>query len=339
MQIPPLRPGASALERHVPGVAVADVARPPGDIARLDEVGVARDTAVTTTAQLTSRDGELNRSVAGAQQALDFLDALASRLHAVKGELSRALSRSEPAAGPALDALGEFVRQRNAMTSGSLDGHLRLVAPGEARQGFAVRGLDRAALVSGTRETLTFAVGGRRDLPVVIDPELPPQAMIRRLDAALTPVGVRVASDAAGEPKFSARETDWPQLRDGFAVRGEGRRFPAGEFNRVALDADPDAIRVPTPVRAFEDLRAALHEVVNALDVVQRARAVVAHAIASARARFDDPHIAVETLWAAEFVREFGTLAQRSGYGIFAAIGPALAAVSRPRVVALLRLD
>lgn len=343
MQIPSLRPGASALERHTPGAAVAAAAHPRVETALQGEPAVVRGAAATATVGLTSLDGELNRRVAGAQQALEFLDALAGGLHKVKSEQSRVLSRGEPVVGPALDgeleALRALLRQRNAMTGGSLDGGLRLVSPGEARQGFAVRGLDRAALVSGGRENLTFTIGGRREVGVVVDPDLPPRTAIRRLDEALTPAGVRVTSDAAGEPRFSVREADWPQIYDSFAVRGGGRRFPAGEFNRVALDPEPDAIRVPTQGDGPDDQRVMLQEILTALDVVRRARAVVTDAIASARARFDDSRAAVETLWAADFVRDFDALAERSGYGVFAAIGPALAAVSRPRVVALLRLD
>lgn len=342
MQIPSLRPGASALERHTPGAAVA-AARPRVETALQVDPVVARGSAATATVGLTSLDGELNRRVAGAQQALEFLDALAKGLHKVKSEQSRVVSRGEPIGGSSLDgeleALRELLRQRHAMTAGSLDGGLRLVPPGEARQGFAVRGLDREALVSGARETLTFAIGSGREVGVVVDPDLPPKAVIRRLDEALTRAGVRVTSDAAGEPRFSVREADWLQVRDSFAVRGGGRRFPAGEFNRVALDPQHDVIHIPTRAGGPDDQRAMLREILTALDAVRRARAVVTDAIASARARFDDSRVAVETLWAADFVREFDALAERSGYAVFAAIGPALAAVSRPRVVALLRLD
>jgi len=224
------------------------------------------------------------------------------------------------------------------MTAGSLDGGLRLVSPGEARQGFAVRGLDRAALVSGGRENLTFNIGDGREVGVVVDSDLPPRTAIRRLDEALRPAGVRVTGDAVGEPRFSVREADWLQLADSFAVRGGGRRFPAGAFNRVVLDPEPEAVRVPTLGDGPEAQRVMLHEVLGALDVVRRARAVVSDAIVSARARFDDSRAAVETLWAADFVREFEVLAERSGYDVFAAIGSALAG-SAARVVALLRLD
>jgi len=85
MQIPSLRPGASALERHPPGAptverhtsGVAAVPHARVETALRGEPVVARGPTATPTAGLTSFDGELNRRVAGAQQALEFLDALA----------------------------------------------------------------------------------------------------------------------------------------------------------------------------------------------------------------------------------------------------------------------
>lgn len=293
-------------------------------------------------AGLRTIDEGLNGRVAGAQQALNFLDELGSRLQSLKGVLSSRLSDTAAAPDDRLDAwLRDFASlwaSRRESTGGSLDGQLALGAPGESRQGFRVRGLDRHGLAAGERETLHFAVGSRRDLAVLIDPEAAPRSTVRRLDQALMPVGIRVARDAWGELRFDANEAVWPEIRDSFAVKGAGHRFPAGQFHRVALDAEPDAIR---PQAWLADgaggLRQALQEIVTALELVRRARETVVAALADARSRVDDAPT-VDLLWAAAFVEDFGSLAQRADFGIHAAIAPALIAVTRHRVESLLNM-
>lgn len=341
MQINPLRPGASAPERSGADAAVARAsAKESPATGALPSAAPASPAAAPMRAGLRTIDDGLNAKVAGAQQALNFLDELGSRLQSLKGALSSRLS--DPAApDERLDAqLRDFAalwaRRRDA-TGSSLDGQLALGAPGESRQGFRVRGLDRQALMSGERETLHIAVRTRRDLAVLIDPEAAPRSTVRRLDQALMPAGIRVSRDAWGELRFDANEVAWPDIRDSFAVKGAGHRFPAGQFHRVALDAEPDAIRPERWSNAdgAGSLRQALQEIVTAIELVRRARLTVSEAIADARSRFDAAP-AVDSLWASAFVEDFAGLARRADFGIHAAIAPALIAVSRHRVLSLL---
>lgn len=343
MQINPLRPGSTAVDRSsregVARTAPRDAAASPVDPAAKSAV------AKVVRGGLRSLDADLNRQVAGAQQALDFLDQLESRLQALKASLSGRLAEGSVRAD--LDRLDRQLQQLTALwerrrdaSGGSLDGQLALKAPDETRQGFRVRGLDRRSLASGDRETLSFAVAGRRNLSVVVDPELPLDTVVRRLGHALMPAGITVGRDAQGELKFEANESVWPEIRDTFAVKGNGRRFAGGQFNRVALDADPDALR-PHGWTTTDDpkaIRQVLQEVIASIERVRHARAAVSEALASARNRFDSDTVPVDSLWADTFVQEFAAIAERPGFSVFSAIAPALIAVSRQRVVSLLAL-
>src|SRR5690606_22844087 len=108
---------------------------------------------VTLRGGLTNHHGQLNRQVAGAQQALQFLTEADARLRALRKELSSG------DASAAIEKFNQFWQQRSAATGGALDGNLKFNADAQARQEFAVRGLNFEALLKGDTETLSFAVG------------------------------------------------------------------------------------------------------------------------------------------------------------------------------------
>lgn len=342
MQVNPLRSTGSVVDQGASGAVVGRGATPraPSPPAVAGSVGVPGG---AMRGGLRALDTQLNRQVAGAQQTLDFLARAETRLLALKDGLSASLAQGGAAADPALGAeLRRFAalwRQRNAATAGSLDAQLRFGEPGEARQAFTLRGLDMKALVSGEPEILTFAVAGGEARTLAVDPELPSRAALNRLDQALMPAGIRARRDARGELQLSARETDWPAIRDGFAVKGGGRRFPAGDFSRAALDAEPEAIRPQTwQADDAARIRQSLQEVVTAAELLRRARASVDAALARVEGRFDAAQQAGEGAWAEGFVDDFAGLGERPGFEVFSAIAPALGAVSRQRVESLLGL-
>lgn len=293
---------------------------------------------------LRTLDPQLNQQVAGAQQALNFLDRVAAQLQGMKQAFSGKLAEREGSADEVpldqhLKQLSALMRQRQAATAGSLDGRLALHAPGEARQQFRIRGLDVKALVSGERETLSFAVAGQRPVSVLIDPELAPRAMISRIDHALMPTGIRVRRDAQGELAFSVAEAAWPEVRDALTAKGAGQRFPTGQFNRVLTEPEPELIR-PETWRTDDTgaIRRTLQEIVIAVELVQRARGQITEVLFEASRRFERVDETDEATQVGAFVDQFKTRAQRPDFEVFSAIAPALIAISRHRVVALLSL-
>lgn len=295
---------------------------------------------------LSNWDPQFNRQLASAQQALGFLDQVASRLQGLKSDLSAKLAANQPGDERLNDKLRTFAdlwRDRPAATGGSLDGQLRYNGVAEPRQRFTVRGLDLRTLQSGEKETLTFAVAGvgQRLLPVAIEPGLSADELVRRLRQALAPAGIHVAQDEnTGALSFDAPASAWPAVRDSLAVRGAGIRFPSGQLNRVRLDAEPEAVR-PNEWHTDDTiaLRRSLQEVIDALDRVRHAREVLSRILAEARNRIDASTGPEDQDWALAFTTDFEALVRQSGYVAFSEIAPALVSISRNRVLSLLALD
>ena len=301
-------------------------------------------------------DPALHQEVAGTQQALEFLDQLGSQLEGLRDELKGHLTPTRDPGGQRLmnastadrSALDTKIRQfqeslqrQSAATAGTLDGQLGYHAAGDARQTFTVRGLDLNALRSnGSSETLNFSVGGQGHAAasaVVIEPGLPDAALVHRFDRALAPSGVRAALDAQGELTFSARESEWSNVRDTIAVKGEGRRFPTGQFSPVRAVAMNPVLRPQewgtTDLAALRNTR---QEVFKAQGLVRQARLVVSQKLAEAGSRIGAT--ALDGIWSAAFTQNFTAAALRSDYVALSSLSTALRHISRDRVTSLLSL-
>ncbi|MDY0066859.1 MAG: hypothetical protein RBS02_10780 [Steroidobacteraceae bacterium] len=309
---------------------------------------------------LSNFDVQFQQTVAGAQQTADYLERLAVHLQslrtAISGRLSQPLASVDAAGegqerrradGAALQMqirrFEEFWRERPRAAGGRLDNRLVYSQSGAARQRFEVRGIQMASLRSGSPETLTFAVGGavRSAAAVHVDPAAPQSELVRRLDHALAPSGVRVQLGANDELVFSVAERDWPNVRETLAVKGEGRRFPTGQFTPVRTIAEeavlrPHAWNVDEPA----SLRRSLSEIAQAERALHGARHGVDRTLAEAAHRLQPPggerEAHAESAWSAQFVRAFEQLAQRQDYRALSAFAPALHGVERRRVAALL---
>lgn len=342
MQIPALGSGTSTSGRRL---AFGDGGT--GRSAPVASTGQTAASLPSTRGGLRNLDFELNRQVAGAQQALNFLDQAGNRLQALKSTLSGKLA--EKSDGGADARLAEQLRQfsalwrkRGAASAGTLDGQLQVVQAGSAQQRFRIRGLDADSLRSGDKETLSFSAAGKQ-VSVALDPAAGEAAALRRLQSALAPIGMGVER-SGGSLVFSVAEGDWPVVRDSLAVKGGGQRFPTGQFNRVRTEAEADAIQ-PQSWRAddTEAARQTLQEVLAALDLIRQARNTISRGLAEADARMQPQQkagsgaaAADESDWAASFVQRFEAMAEKPDFNVFAAVAPALTAVSRDRVMALL---
>ena len=287
---------------------------------------------------------QLNQQFAGAQQALGFLDEVAGQLQALEGALSRQLLVRDPVASPQLAGQVEQVvhtwRGRPASAGGRLDSQLRYSASEPARQRFTVRGLDLQRLREGERETLSFTVSGgdRQPATVSVDAQLPDRQLLQRFDHALAASGIRVAR-GAGDLVFETPESAWPAVRDSLAIKGDGIRFPTGQFHRVRADAEPEALQPQGwQVGDGTAMRRTLQEVVRALGKVRDARERVGASLAEAGRQLDGARPADDAAWAGNFAARFQALLGQPGYDSHSSVAAAVSGVRRDRVQALLTL-
>lgn len=294
--------------------------------------------------ELRQWDTQVNRQLASAQQALAFLEQVESRLEGLKADIGAKLGASQAGDAKLDGKVRDFAglwQQRQAVSGGSLDGQLGFSLEAPARQNFSIRGLGRNALHSGEKETLAFSVGGigQRLMVVAVEPGLPEAVLVRRFDKALAPADIRAAGDGQGGVRFSVSESAWPKLRDTLAVKGAGIRFPSGQLTRVKIDVEPDVIR-PEAWRSgdIEGLRRTLHEIVEALGRVRRVREELNNVLVDARIRLNEGASIDERARVFSFATDFEALAAQPSYQIYSAIAPALASISRERVLSLLAL-
>ncbi|WIT11378.1 hypothetical protein PFX98_21155 [Paucibacter sediminis] len=283
------------------------------------------------------REPGLQQRVAAYQQGLDHVDGLLAQLQRFKADL---LAQAEPAAlQRRLQDLTLAWQQRPQ--AGVLDAQLRLVEPGQARQRFAIRGLDLASLRDDGPETLRLALPGRAaTINVPIDPAAGPQAQLRRIDQLLAPAGVRVSAPG-GELQFSVAEAAWPVLREGLSLRGDGRRFPSGQLVRARLEPLGEALQ---PAQWRLDGAAAQRETLARLAQaqlqLQQARAGLSERVAglqpvAGQAEERASAAAMQGL-AAGFAAEHGDAAKPMDYETYAALAPALKGLRRECVQQLL---
>jgi len=342
MQILPLSGSAVAAGEEPRNLEAVDT---PVTVVDVDPAAPTRSDDVAPLRRgLASWDPGLGRQLSDAQQALDFLDQAASQLRGLKTELSAKLSRRGVQDGQLEARLRQFVdtwRQRPSASAGSLSPQLDYSSPTPAAQRFTIRGLNLKALQSGDKETLAISVGGTGQGPtsVNIDPSMSEDAIVAQLQRALAPGGIAVTADDSGALQFSVPETAWKSVRDTLSIKGGGIRFPAGQFNRVKIDAEPAAIQ-PEGWRADDDsaTRQSLREVVQALDRLRQARDVVSRALAAASVRIEQSAPSDNATSAATLAKGVASALDQPGYLAFSSITGALMGISRDRVLSLLSL-
>jgi len=271
--------------------------------------------------------------VARAQQALDYLERMASQLEALKGDLSARLS-GRGAASRELEArvrqLSAALEARRQQGGDGLDAQLDFDAVQGAQQRFRIQGLDIASLKIGGSQTLGFSVGsaGGPQLSTTIEPGMTPEEVARRLDRTLAPVKVRAGLDHNRELVFTTSESAFAGIKDAIAVTGRGR------VDTVALRSslEPQSWELGNP----DALRQSLREVVQALARVRRSQDAASLALSTAMAPSAQPEIPTDEL--AMIAGDFASTAASHDYESLLAITSALVGVSRERVHALLGL-
>lgn len=295
---------------------------------------------------VASWNPQLNNRVATAQQASQFLEGLSLRLQQFKAEAGRAAAaEAGPEAGlqAQRERLDRYWAQRAELSAGSLDSSLAFDADGLAQQRFRVRGIDAQSLRSKGPETLTFSLNSApwQALSVQVDPGLGVERLAARFDQALAPVGVRAGVDEQGELQFSVDQTGWERVRDRLMVKGDGKRFPTGQFARAR--AEPEAALIDPgrwPTGTPEEARESLVQVLQSLDRVRQARTEVDRVLAQSGAALDAaPVAATDAAATARYASGFDRLAQQAEFPALSSLANGLQALPRQRVERLLALD
>ena len=280
-----------------------------------------------------SWDTRLQGDVARAQQAIDYLERVASQLEALKADLSAKISgRSDPARQIEVRAqqLATTLQTRANKSGGGVDAQLEFKDGQPAMTRFRIRGFDLAALQSSVPQTYAFSVGsaGGPQLTSTIDEDMTPQEIAGRLDRTLSPVKVRVALDNQQQLVFGAPESEWAGIKDAIAISGRGRVDTAEDPPVIA----PEQWNIGNP----DALRQSLREVMAALGRVRRSQDAASAALSEAMARTPQPAIPEAQL--AVISQDFTASAAGHDYQSLLAITSALVGVNRERVQALLGL-
>jgi hypothetical protein len=334
----------------VPGAHAGNATAVDGTSLGLNGENAATATPVTPTPNsaaplrrgINNWDQPLQGDIAGAQQALDFLEQSAAQLRNLKADLSARLANRQRSDGVLEARVRQFSnswRNRSAASGGTLDAQLKFSNKGTSTS-FTVRGMNLANLRNGGREVLAISIGGGQNVrSVVVEPGLSDAQIAARFDEALAPSGVRAEINDDGQLEFSTTEAQWANVRDTIAVQGGGVRFPTGQLNRVKAEAeapevDPDSWNTAD----VDGIRSTLQQVVQALSKVEASIASVQQALAQVSARVQNATPDATRSGMEQVAQNFVATSKQPGYQSLLSITSALAGISRERVSSLLRL-
>lgn len=294
----------------------------------------------------TSFSLQLNQQLSSMQTAESYLADLHNRLSQLKLSLSRELGAPSQAAGQdaireQFQQVDELLQQRSRRSGNTLDANLKLRLNEPVRSRFSLQGLDSLdTICQSGRETLLFS-GGRQlaePVAVVLDDNLSDEQILRRFNATLGNAGIRAELDQHGQLKFSARESDWQQLKGQLAVQGEGKLFAKGAQRLASEEERALSLPAEPQLDSLRELRRLLDSVVSGLDKVTALREQLSQRQREIREFLARQADADEQQWALEFARELYELMQRSpsSYAAVTQTVVAQANIGRFAVVSLL---
>lgn len=294
----------------------------------------------------TSFSLQLNQQLSSMQTAESYLADLHNRLSQLKLSLSRELGAPSQAAGQdaireQFQQVDELLQQRSRRSGNTLDANLKLRLNEPVRSRFSLQGLDSLDTIRQSgRETLLFS-GGRQlaePVAVVLDDNLSDEQILRRFNATLGNAGIRAELDQHGQLKFSARESDWQQLKGQLAVQGEGKLFAKGAQRLASEEERALSLPAEPQLDSLRELRRLLDRVVSGLDKVTALREQLSQRQREIREFLARQADADEQQWALEFARELYELMQRSpsSYAAVTQTVVAQANIGRFAVVSLL---
>ena len=287
---------------------------------------------------------EFQVQVSKAQMTLDFLIALGQALgllgqaarHQRKLPSEAALARMRIA----LQQVQELWAQRPARTLDSLDECLQWSPVRAARKQFLLAGWSwesLQALSAQDKELVSFCLLGQDGTHGAWQVSQARSAGASRhaFAAALAPLGMQLGS--LEQPlQLSVDERCWPLVQQRFMVKGNGQRFPAGQWVAPKLQSVAEALPVGgwsvTDTERAQELQLTLPVV---RERVSQALATVQAFQASAGLSLQDQ--AAQTAAMQKFAIAFASAAQVPAYDWVLAVVPAVRAISRRRVARLLQ--
>ncbi|WKL18339.1 hypothetical protein QYQ99_12730 [Comamonas testosteroni] len=287
---------------------------------------------------------EFQVQVSKAQMTQDFLIALGRALgllgqaarHQRKLPSEAALARMRIA----LQQVQELWAQRPARTLDSLDECLQWSPERVARKPFLLAGWSwetLQALSAQDKELVSFCLLGQDGAHGTWQASQTRSAGASRhaLAAALAPLGMQLGP--LEQPlQLSVDERCWPQVQQRFMVKGNGQRFPAGQWVAPRLQTVAEAL--PVAGWSVADTERA-QELQLTLPVV---RERVSQALAAVQAFQTGAGLslqdqAAQTAAMQKFAIAFTSAAQVPAYDWVLAVVPAVRAISRRRVARLLQ--
>lgn len=343
--VPLLTPDAGAAARRTLPSPAAAIGAAPSTVA----TAAATPRAAGLPLRARGEGAQLNARLTTAQRAEDYVAELAQSLSTLKADVSRELTQRQAdgsQSATSLARLRQLAQQRLERSGGSLSSSWRFLPEGEAQQRFTVAGLNRERLSRGQPETLVFhnAERGSQPVAVGVGGDLDDDELLRRLETALAPAGVRTTLGDDGALEFRCDESAWPALSSRLMLRGGGVRFPSGPAQRVRLEPQTDALQLPEwRTDSRHALRQTLQRIVHAEDTLRQAQAAISAAIAEARQALARQGGAGEAGWAQDFAADFNARfappqADKVDWSALYALTPALLGLSRYRVRSLLAL-
>lgn len=288
---------------------------------------------------------QLNQQLSSMQSAESYLDQLSSRLRQLKLSLSRELSGAQggdrEGLQQAIRDVEQLLSDRASSTGGALDSSLRLRISEPARSSFSILGIENVAQVQEAgKETLLFSAGRSLNEPlaVVLDDGMSAEAIVAQFNSGLGQSGIRADLGQGGALRFSARESDWQDLRGQLTIQGEGKL--AGKSRSVVQVQEEELVTFPAEASAesLKEMRRVLENVVAALDRVGVVRDQLVQRKKEIREFLARQSEQSEGQWALELAGQVFNLMQQapSSYAAVSQTVVAQANLSRSSVVSLL---
>jgi hypothetical protein len=287
---------------------------------------------------------EFHAQISKAQMAIVYLQSLLQAISAL-ADASHHQHTWPSEAGiarlaKALHLLQAQWRGRYAATLGSLDECLAWSPVHSARKTFSWAGWSWDSLQAATaqdRELLSFCLLGQDGAHGAWQAHAERSQAASRfaLAAAVAPLGMQLAP--LRQPfTLSVDERLWAVVCERFMVKGNGKRFPAGQWVAPRLTPSAQALPIATWSTADAESVAALHA------ALPDAQAKVVQALAAVQAfqreagnSLEDQAAQVRRMQ--DFAQAFAQAGALPSYDWVLAVVPAVRAVSRRRVARLLQ--
>ncbi len=287
---------------------------------------------------------EFNTQVSKAQLTLAYVQELESQLNALMQAVKRQLQLPSVAglqrAHQALQQLQLQWSARFARTAGSLDERLLWSASQPARKFFTLAGWvpqTLQAVGDKDQELVSFSLLGQEGAhgAWLAQHGRSKTASQFALASALAPLQIQL-HPSHDQLRLSVPEQLWAVLQARFVVRGNGQRFPAGQWVNAPLRRDERAMSIDQ-WSAQDD--AALEQMQPHWPHVQAALAAAREQVeqfyAHARESVEDAQ--GRLLQMQHFTAAFQESASAASYEWVSAVVPAVRSISRPRVTRLLQ--